>query len=101
MEGFVEFSISQKSKNATFFNLTLENESILSSVGIFRTNASYSILYDDNVMCTFTDEDIKNGSMNFTYADKDGKIVFENRNSTSIRKFVTTDKDAFVQLKSI
>ena len=90
MEGFVEFSISQKSKNATFFNLTLENESILSSVGIFRTNASYSILYDDNVMCTFTDEDIKNGSMNFTYADKDGKIVFENRNSTSIRKFVTT-----------
>ena len=101
MEGFVEFSISQKSKNATFFNLTLENESILSSVGIFRTNASYSILYDDNVMCTFTDEDIKNGSMNFTYADKDGKIVFENRNSTSIRKFVSTDKDAFVQLKSI
>ena len=101
MEGFVEFSISQKSKNATFFNLTLENESILSSVGIFRTNASYSILYDDNVMCTFTDEDIKNGSMNFTYADKDGKIVFENRNSTSIRKFVSADKDAFVQLKSI
>ena len=101
MEGFVEFSISPKSKNATFFNLTLENESILSSVGIFRSNASYSILYDENVMCTFTDEDIKNGGMNFTYDGKDGKVVFENRNSTSIRNFVSTDKDAFVQLKSI
>ena len=101
MEGFVEFSISPKSKNATFFNLTLENESILSSVGNFKGNASYSILYDGNVMCTFTDGDVKNGSMNFTYAEKEGKIIFEDRNNTSIRNFVSSDRDAFVQLKSI
>ena len=101
MEGFVEFSISPKSKNATFFNLTLENESILSSVGNFRNDSSYSILYDGNVMCTFTHDDIARGSMNFTYGEKDGRILFENRNNTSIRNFVSNDKDAFVQLTSI
>ena len=101
MEGFVEFSISPKSKNATFFNLTLENESILSSTGNFKNNSSYSILYDGNVMCTFTHDDIAKGSMNFTYGEKDGRIIFENRNNTSIRNFVSNDKDAFVQLTSI
>ena len=101
MKGFVEFTISPKSKNATFFNLTLENESILSSTGNFKNGSSYSILYDGNIMCMFSYEDIKNGSMNFTYGEKEGKIVFENRNSTSIRNFVSNDRDAFVQLTSI
>ena len=101
MEGFVEFSISPKNKNATFFNLTLDNESILSSVGNFRTNRSYSILYDGNVMCTFDYDDVKEGNLNFTYANQKGRIEFENRNVTSIRNFVSSDQDAFVQLKSI
>ena len=101
LEGFVEFSISPRSKNATFFNLTLENESILSSVGNLKYNSSYSILYDGNLMCAFDYDDVKNGSMNFTYGGKEGKIVFENRNSTSIRNYVSSDKDAFVQLTSI
>jgi glycosyltransferase involved in cell wall biosynthesis len=101
MEGFVEFSISPRSKNATFFNLTLDNESILSSVGNFKYNSSYSILYDGNVMCTFDYDDVANGSIDFTYGGKDGKIVFEDRNSTSIRNYVSSDRDAFVQLTSL
>ena len=101
MEGFVEFNISQKSKNATFFNLTFDNESILSSVGNFKYNSSYSILYDGNLMCTFDYDDVANGSIDFTYGGKDGKIVFEDRNSTSIRNYVTSDKDSFVQLSSL
>ena len=52
-------------------------------------------------MCTFTHDDIAKGSMNFTYGEKDGRIIFENRNNTSIRNFVSNDKDAFVQLTSI
>ena len=52
-------------------------------------------------MCAFDYDDVKNGSMNFTYGGKEGKIVFENRNSTSIRNYVSSDKDAFVQLTSI
>ena len=101
LEGFVEFSISPRSKNATFFNLTLDNESILSSVGNFKYNSSYSILYDGNVMCTFDYDDVASGSIDFTYGGKDGKIVFEDRNSTSIRNYVSSDKDAFVQLTSL
>ena len=101
MEGFVEFDISPKSTNATFFNLTLDNESILSSVGNFDKNSSYSISYDGNVMCTFDYDDVKNGNITFSYDGKDGMIEFENRNSTSIRNYVSSDRDSFVQLTSL
>ena len=101
MEGFVEFDISPKSTNATFFNLTLENESILSSVGNFEKNSSYSISYDGNIMCTFDYDDVKNGNITFSFDGKDGMIEFENRNSTSIRNYVTSDRDSFVQLRSL
>lgn len=101
LEGIVVFSISPKSKNATFFNLTLDNESILSSVGNFKYNSSYSILYDGNVMCGFDYDDVVSGSYNFTYGGKEGRIEFEDRNSTSIRNYVSSDKGAFVQLNSI
>ena len=101
MEGFVEFDISPKSTNATFFNLTLENESILSSVGNFEKNSSYSISYDGNIMCTFDYDDVKNGNLTFSFDGKDGMIEFANRNSTSIRNYVSSDRDSFVQLRSL
>ena len=101
MEGFVEFDISPKSTNATFFNLTLDNESILSSVGNFENDSSYSISYDGKIMCTFDYDDVKNGNVTFSFDGKDGMIEFENRNSTSIRNYVSSDKDSFVQLRSL
>ena len=101
MEGFVEFDISPKSTNATFFNLTLENESILSSVGNFEKNSSYSISYDGNIMCTFDYDDVKNGNLTFSFDGKDGMIEFANINSTSIRNYVSSDRDSFVQLRSL
>ena len=101
MEGFVEFTISPKSRNATFFNLTIDNESILSSVGNFRSNSTYSVYYDGNVMCSFDSEDIENGNVTFAFGDSKGNIEFENRNITSIRNYVSNDKDAFVQLYSL
>ena len=101
LEGFVEFSISPKSTNATFFNLTFDNESILSSVGNFENDSSYSISYDGNIMCTFDYEDVLNGNLTFSYDGKDGMIEFENRNSTSIRNYVSSDRDSFVHLTSL
>ena len=101
MEGFVEFDISPKSTNATFFNLTLDNESILSSVGNFENDSSYSISYDGKIMCTFDYDDVKNGNLTFTFDGKDGMVEFENRNSTSIRNYVSSDRDSFVQLRSL
>ena len=98
MEGFVEFDISPKSTNATFFNLTLDNESILSSVGNFENDSSYSISYDGKIMCTFDYDDV---NLTFTFDGKDGMVEFENRNSTSIRNYVSSDRDSFVQLRSL
>ena len=101
LEGFVEFDISPKSTNATFFNLTLDNESILSSVGNFDKNSSYSISYDGNIICTFDYDDVKNGNLTFSFDGKEGMIEFANRNSTSIRNYVSSDRDSFVQLRSL
>ena len=101
MEGFVEFEISPRSTNASFFNLTLGNESILSSVGNFENGSSYSISYDGNIMCTFDYDDVMNGNFTFSFDGKDGMIEFSNRNSTSIRNYVSSDKDSFVQLRSL
>ena len=101
MEGYVQFTISPQATNATFFNLTLDNESIISSVGNFKNDSSYSIAYDDDTLCSFTGEDIRNGNITFKYAGQDGMIVFENRNNTSIRNFVSSDKDSFVKLYTL
>ena len=52
-------------------------------------------------MCTFDYDDVKNGNLTFTFDGKDGMVEFENRNSTSIRNYVSSDRDSFVQLRSL
>lgn len=101
MEGYVLFGISSRSYNATYFNLTLDNESVLSSVGNFKNGSDYSISYDGEIICSFNQEAIDNGTYRFQYYDKEGVIEFENRNSTSIRNFIPMDKDSFVKLYSL
>ena len=52
-------------------------------------------------MCTFDYDDVKNGNLTFTFDGKEGMVEFENRNSTSIRNYVSSDRDSFVQLRSL
>ena len=101
LEGNVEFSVSQRAENATFFNLTMDNESVLSSVGIFDNDSSYSISLDDEVVCSFNHEDIENGTYEFDNGVHSGTIEFKDRNNTSIRHFMTSDRDSFVHLYSL
>ncbi len=96
LEGNVEFSVNQIAENATFFNLTMDNESVLSSVGIFDNDSSYSISLDDEVVCSFNHEDIENGTYEFDNGVHNGTIEFKDRNNTSIR-----DRDSFVHLYSL
>ena len=101
LEGNVEFSVNQIAENATFFNLTMDNESVLSSVGIFDNDSSYSISLDDEVVCSFNHEDIENGTYEFDNGVHNGTIEFKDRNNTSIRHFMTSDRDSFVHLYSL
>jgi hypothetical protein len=101
LEGNVEFSVSQRAENATFFNLTMDNESVLSSVGIFDNDSSYSISLDDEIVCSFNHEDIENGTYEFDNGVHSGTIEFKDRNNTSIRHFMTSDRDSFVHLYSL
>ena len=101
LEGNVEFSVNQIAENATFFNLTMDNESVLSSVGIFDNDSSYSIALDDEVVCSFNHEDIENGTYEFDNGVHSGTIEFKDRNNTSIRHFMTSDRDSFDHLYSL
>lgn len=101
LEGYVQFSILAKSHKAIFLNMSLDNESVLSSVGVFDKDSYYTISYDDQIICSFNYNDIKEGTYNFTYNGKEGKIEFENRNDTSIRSYVTSDYGPFVRLSSV
>ncbi len=100
-EGYVEFSINQKVGNATFFNLTMDNESVLSSVGIFDNDSRYSIEMDGDIVCSFSYDDVVNGSYEFDNGVHNGTIVFKNRNNTSIRHFVPSSHDSFVHLTNL
>jgi len=97
-EGYIEFNINSKSQNATFFNLTLDNESVLSSVGIFENKNQYSISLDGQILCYFTSDDIKNGTYDFDNGIHQGHIEFKDRNNTSIRHFVPSHQDSFIHL---
>ena len=101
LEGDVEFRVNPKAENATFFNITMDNESVLSSVGIFDNDSSYSISIDDETVCIFDYEDIDNGTYEFDNGVHNGTIVFHDRNNTSIRHFMTSDRDSFVHLYSL
>ena len=80
LEGNVEFSVNQIAENATFFNLTT---------------------LDDEVVCSFNHEDIENGTYEFDNGVHNGTIEFKDRNNTSIRHFMTSDRDSFVHLYSL
>ena len=99
MTGTVQFDISGKTKNAKAFNITLDNKTIASSIGIFDSKSEYTISLDNQIIGKFNIDDIKEGK----YESNDLhslKIEFENRNASSIRHFVSSDRTSFIQFYS-
>jgi hypothetical protein len=74
---------------------------------IYGNDVNYSVEDDLYTLINTYDpngrdyDDVKNGNLTFSFDGKDGMILFENRNSTSIRNYVSSDRDSFVQLRSL
>ncbi|MCQ2964478.1 MAG: glycosyltransferase [archaeon] len=100
MSGVVQFDISGKTKNAKAFTITLDNKTIAASIGIFDSKSKYTISLDNKIIGSFNIKNIKEGK----YESNDGvhslKIEFKNRNASSIRHFVPSDRGSFIQFYS-
>lgn len=99
MSGTVQFDISGKTKNAKAFNIILDNKTIASSIGIFDSKSYYTISLNNQIIGKFNIKDIRAGSYE-SIGEHNLKIEFENRNTSSIRHFVSSDRASFIQFYS-
>lgn len=100
MTGNVKFDISSKTENAKAFVITLDNKTIASSIGIFNSKSKYTISLDDEIIGTFNIRNIKEG--NYTSKTKNHllNIEFEDRNASSIRHFISSDRSSFIEFNN-
>lgn len=96
MTGTVKFNISSKTENAKAFEIKLNNKIIANSIGIFNKKENYTIALDDRIIGNFNIKDIENGNYTIKTDEYKLNIVFEDRNTSSIRHFITSDKGSFI-----
>ena len=87
-----KFIVSSRNKNATSFEVIINNISIANSTGIFSNDSSYNIAV--NYETVYTMDNIKNTS--FVYGDNEFKIIVKDTNATSIKQFTNSNQDNFL-----
>ena len=83
---YEKFTISDRYRNASGFELLVNNESMIHSNGIFKENTPYNIVLDGEYYTSVTFPN--NKSIN--YGNNTITIIFEDTNSTSIKQPFTS-----------
>lgn len=87
-----KFIVSARNRNATSFEVLINNMSVANSTGIFNNDSSYNIaVNDESVASIYTLE-----NTSFTYGDNEFEIIIKDTNVTSIKQFVYGDQDNFL-----
>ena len=89
-----KFIISQKDYNSSDFEVFLGNVSIANSSGVFRSNSSYSIAVDGEIIGTINKP--KNTTLN--YGDLEIEIVFKDSQYSSTKQFVKSNQGNFFNI---
>ena len=89
-----KFIISQKDYNSSDFEVFLGNVSIANSSGVFRSNSSYSIAVDGEIIGTINKP--KNTTLN--YGDSEIEIVFNDSQYSSTKQFVKSNQGNFFNI---
>ena len=89
-----KFIISQKDYNSSDFEVFLGNVSITNSSGVFRSNSSYSIAVDGDIVGTINKP--KNTTLN--YGDSEIEIVFNDSQYSSTKQFVKSNQGNFFNI---
>ena len=88
-----KFIVSSRNRNATTFEILINNASIASSTGIFMTDSSYNIAINGETVYTMSNLE----NISFTYDDgNEFRIIIKDTNTTSIKQFVNSNKDNFL-----
>ena len=87
-----EYIVSARDRNASGYEIFVDNVSIASSEGIFKSNLVYNIAINDEYVTSIHNlNDTK-----FEYNNKTIEIVFDDSNSTSIKQYVRESQGNFL-----
>ena len=87
------FKVSSRDKNATSYEVFINNESIANSTGIFKNNATYDVNINGKY---YTSIKFMNDT-SFEYGNNTVDIIFKPVNSTSIKEFVRDSQGYFLK----
>ncbi len=80
---YEKYIVSSSDKKALTYEVFVNNESILTSSGIFKNNTTYDVIVDGDYMTSIKNLD---NVTTFDYENNTVEIVFKDTNSTSIKQ---------------
>ena len=86
------FIVSSRDRNAMSFEVFINNESVVSSAGVLKSDSVYDITIDGEHITSITD--LNNTS--FEYKNNTVRIVFKDTNSTAIKQYVPENQGIFL-----
>ncbi len=87
------FSVSSRDKNASVYDVIVNNESVATSSGIFKSNTTYDISVNGEYLTSII-YPVENKT--FEYEGSTVEIIFKDANSTSIKQFVPETRGNFL-----
>lgn len=97
LTGNVQFDISSKSQNAKLFKIILDGKEIASSIGIFDKKSQYTVSLDNQIIGRFGVNEINKGKYVSKFNNHKLIIKFENKNVSSIRHYIPSEKGSFMK----
>ena len=89
-----KFVVTSRDKNASVYEIVIDNNSVVSSSGIFKTSSTYDIAINGEYYTSFNYKDGLNKT--FKYDGHKVKISFWDTNSTSIKVFAPENQGNFL-----
>jgi glycosyltransferase involved in cell wall biosynthesis len=93
------FVIQSKESGAWSYEIIVDNVSVANSTGLFMENASYSIYADGNQLGVILFNSNTTTNQTFSYGNHIIVIKFKDSNSSSFKRFISSENGAFVNLK--
>lgn len=93
-----KYVVSSRDKYGCNFEVFVDNESVATSFGIFRDNSTYDISINDEIVQSITYYNETFSDNEFTYNGHEIKIVFVDRNNTSIKQLVRAQQGNFLNI---
>lgn len=96
---YENYVIQSKESGAWSYEIIVDNVSVSKSSGLFMDGYSYSIYADGTYLGSIVFNSNTTTNQTFSYGDHIIVIKFENINSSSFKRFISSDKGIFVNLE--